>query len=71
MLLGAGSIVDMNRLRDGALTSVIGQVRAPSTLGSFLRAFEGAGMNRLERLGEQAAQMEASMAGPAGPEAGS
>jgi hypothetical protein len=28
-------------------------------------------MNRLERLGKQAAQMEASMAGPAGPEAGS
>ncbi len=38
MLLGADSIEDLNRLRDGALTSVIGQVRAPSTLGSFLRA---------------------------------
>ena len=29
-----------------------------------------AGMNRLERLGKQASQMEADMAAPAGPEAG-
>jgi hypothetical protein len=29
-----------------------------------------AGMNRLERLGKQASQMEAGMAAPAGPEAG-
>ncbi len=38
----------MNRLRDGALTSVIGQVRAPSTLGSFLRAFDSGNVRQLQ-----------------------
>ena len=50
MLLGADSIEDMNRLRDGALTSVIGQVRAPSTLGSFLRAFDFGNVRQLQAL---------------------
>ena len=50
MLLGADSIEDMNRLRDGALTSVIGQVRAPSTLGSFLRAFNFGNVRQLQAL---------------------
>ena len=50
MLLGADSIEDMNRLRDGALTSVIGQVRAPSTLGSFMRAFDFGNVRQLLAL---------------------
>ncbi len=50
MLLGADSIEDMNRLRDGALTSVIGQVRAPSTLGSFLRAFDFGNVRQLQAV---------------------
>jgi hypothetical protein len=40
MLMGADSIDDMNLLRDCGLQHVFTEVRAPSTLGSFLRAFD-------------------------------
>jgi hypothetical protein len=39
MAAGADSIADMDRLRHGAMGSLFRGVRAPSTLGSFLRAF--------------------------------
>jgi hypothetical protein len=39
MIAGADSIDDMGLLRHGAMPAVFGGVRAPSTLGSFLRAF--------------------------------
>jgi hypothetical protein len=39
MVAGADSIDDMGLLRHGALLGLFGGVRAPSTLGSFLRAF--------------------------------
>ncbi|WP_153416156.1 IS1380 family transposase [Nocardia macrotermitis] len=39
MVAGADSIVDMDRLRHGAMGRAFAGVRAPSTLGSFLRAF--------------------------------
>jgi len=39
MAAGADSIADMDRLRHGAMDRLFGAVRAPSTLGSFLRAF--------------------------------
>ena len=39
MAAGADSIDDMGLLRHGAMEKVLGGVRAPSTLGSFLRAF--------------------------------
>lgn len=39
MAAGADSIDDMDRLRHGAMNSLFGAVRAPSTLGSFLRSF--------------------------------
>ncbi|MGW2355121.1 IS1380 family transposase [Actinacidiphila glaucinigra] len=39
MCAGADSIDDTDRLRLGAMRKLFGQVRAPSTLGSFLRAF--------------------------------
>jgi Transposase DDE domain group 1 len=39
MIAGADSIEDMGLLRHGALPALFGGVRAPSTLGSFLRAF--------------------------------
>jgi len=39
MVAGADSIDDMDVLRYGALPGLFGGVRAPSTLGSFLRAF--------------------------------
>jgi hypothetical protein len=39
MAAGADSIDDMNRLRHGAMGRLFAGVRAPSTLGSFLRVF--------------------------------
>lgn len=39
MVAGADSIDDMDRLRHGAMNSAFAGIRAPSTLGSFLRAF--------------------------------
>jgi hypothetical protein len=39
MVAGADSIDDMGVLRHGAMPALFGGVRAPSTLGSFLRAF--------------------------------
>jgi hypothetical protein len=39
MAAGADSIDDMGLLRHGAMGALFGGVRAPSTLGSFLRAF--------------------------------
>ena len=39
MAAGAGSIENLGLLRDGAMEKVFGGVRAPSALGSFLRAF--------------------------------
>lgn len=39
MAAGADSIDDMDRLRHGAMDRLFTPVRAPSTLGSFLRAF--------------------------------
>lgn len=39
MAAGADSIDDMDRLRHGAMNGLFSGVRAPSTLGSFLRSF--------------------------------
>lgn len=39
MLAGADCIDDLDVLRAGATARVIGQVRAPSTIGTFLRSF--------------------------------
>src|SRR5689334_2839502 len=39
MVAGADSIEDMDRLRHAGNDEVFDQVRAPSTLGTFLRAF--------------------------------
>jgi hypothetical protein len=39
MIAGADSIDDMGLLRHGALSALFGGIRAPSTLGSFLRSF--------------------------------
>lgn len=39
MAAGADSIDDMNILRHGAMSKIFGRLYAPSTLGSFLRAF--------------------------------
>ena len=42
MLAGADSIDDLDVLRHGGMGELFGGVRAPSTLGSFLRGFDGA-----------------------------
>jgi hypothetical protein len=39
MVAGADSILDMDALREGAVGKVLPGVKAPSTLGTFLRAF--------------------------------
>src|SRR5262245_35664121 len=39
MIGGADSIDDLGLLRHGAMPDLFGGVRAPSTLGSFLRSF--------------------------------
>jgi Transposase DDE domain group 1 len=49
MAAGADSIHDMGVLRHGAMSLVFEGVRAPSTLGSFLRAFTFGNVAQLER----------------------
>jgi Transposase DDE domain group 1 len=45
----ADSIDDMDLLRDGAVEAVFGGVRAPSTLGSFLRSFTWGNVRQLDK----------------------
>lgn len=47
MAAGADSIDDMGLLRHGAMEKLFGGVRAPSTLGSFLRAFTWGNVSQL------------------------
>jgi Transposase DDE domain group 1 len=49
MAAGADSIGDMDLLRDGAMEAVFGGVRAPSTLGSFLRSFTWGNVRQLDK----------------------
>jgi hypothetical protein len=51
MLAGADSIDDMNVLRAGATETVLGhRVMAPSTIGTFLRAFTFGHVRQLDRV---------------------
>lgn len=50
MIAGADSIDDMGLLRHGAMPSLFGGVRAPSTLGSFLRAFTWGNVLQVEKV---------------------
>ena len=49
MAAGADSIDDMSLLRHGAMGTLFGGIRAPSTLGSFLRAFTWGNVSQLSR----------------------
>jgi hypothetical protein len=49
MAAGADSIDDMDVLRHGAMADLFGGVRAPSTLGSFLRSFTWGSARQLEK----------------------
>jgi len=51
MAAGADSIDDLGLLRHGAMTGLFGGVRAPSTLGSFLRSFTWGNVRQLEAAG--------------------
>jgi len=50
MVLGADSIDDCDILRSGRLGALLGRVAAPSTLGTFLRAFTFGHVRQLDRL---------------------
>ena len=50
MLMGADSIDDMDLLRDSGLHHIFTEVRAPSTLGSFLRSFDHGTVRQLQAV---------------------
>ena len=62
MTAGADSIQDMALLRHGALPVLFGGIRAPSTLGSFLRSFS---WGNVLQLGKVHRQLLADLAGRA------
>jgi Transposase DDE domain group 1 len=51
MVAGADSIQDMDLLRHGAMDRLFNGVRAPSTLGTFLRAFRFGHVRQLDAVG--------------------
>jgi hypothetical protein len=53
MIAGADSIDDMDVLRHGALPVLYGGLRAPSTLGSFLRAFTWGNVLQLGKVNRE------------------
>src|SRR5690606_19801716 len=50
MVAGADSIEDMRLLRHGGMRRLFDRVYAPSTLGSFLRAFEFGHVRQLDAV---------------------
>jgi Transposase DDE domain group 1 len=53
MAAGADSIDDMDVLRHGAMGTLFGGVRAPSTLGSHLRSYTWGNVAQLEKAGRE------------------
>jgi hypothetical protein len=53
MAAGADSIDGMDLLRHGAMPDLFGGIRAPSTLGSFLRSFTWGNVRQLEKAGRE------------------
>lgn len=53
MLAGADSIDDLDLLRHGAMRRVFGGVRAPSTLGTYLRKFTHGHVQQLDAVGSR------------------
>jgi hypothetical protein len=53
MAAGADSIDDMDVLRHGAMGTVFGGIRAPSTLGSHLRSYTWGNVCQLEKAGRE------------------
>ena len=72
MLAGADSIDDLDVLRHGGMAHLFGGVRAPSTVGSFLRAFTFGHVRQLDavaarRLVGLASEVPGLLAGADGP----
>jgi hypothetical protein len=65
MVLGADCIDDCDVLRSGRLSALLGRVAAPSTIGTFLRAFTFGHVRQLDRL--LAATLRRAWAAGAGP----
>ena len=53
MAAGADSIDDMDLLRHGAMSTLFGGIRAPSTLGSHLRCYTWGNVAQLEKAGRE------------------
>jgi hypothetical protein len=53
MAAGGDSIDDMDVLRHGAMSTLFGGIRAPSTLGSHLRSFTWGNVSQLEKAGRE------------------
>jgi hypothetical protein len=53
MVAGADSIDDLDVLRHGAIPALFGGIRAPSTLGSFLRAFTWGNVLQLGKVNRE------------------
>ncbi len=53
MVAGADCIDDMDLLRHGAMGRLVTEVRAPSTLGTFLRAFTFGHVRQLDAVAER------------------
>ena len=62
MVAGADSIDDMALLRHGAMNRLFAEVRAPSTLGTFLRSFTFGHVRQLDAV---AARLLINLAGKA------
>lgn len=56
MIAGADSIDDMNVLRHGGMAKLFDRVYAPSTLGSFLRAFQFGHVRQLDAVAARVLQ---------------
>ncbi len=50
MVAGADSIADMDLLRHGGMARLFAGIRAPSTLGTFLRAFTFGHVRQLDSI---------------------
>ncbi len=53
MAAGADSIDDMGLLRHGAMSTLFGGIRAPSSLGSHLRSYTWGNVTQLEKAGRE------------------
>jgi hypothetical protein len=72
MLAGADSIDDLDVLRHGGMAYLFGGVRAPSTVGSFLRAFTFGHVRQLDAVAARllvglASEVPGLLAGADGP----